>query len=138
MNVLSLISGIFKPAAALIDNLHTSEEEKMQVKQAMFELQVSAFSKAEEYEQELLKAKASIINAEATGQSWLQRNWRPLTMVWFNVLLGMYWFGLTPDGITEATINKLFTLLQIGIGGYIAGRSVEKVVPKIAEVFKKT
>ena len=51
MNWFSLVGSIFKPAAELIDNLHTSDEEKLTIKQKMFELQVEAFNKAEEYEE---------------------------------------------------------------------------------------
>lgn len=137
MNLISLIGDIFRPAADLIDNLHTSDEERLVIKQKMFELQMQAAMKAQEYESELLKAQATIITAEAQGDSWLQRNWRPLMMVWFGVLLGMYWFGFTPDNMSEKTIDNLFTLLQIGIGGYIAGRSVEKIIPKVTEAMKK-
>lgn len=77
-------------------------------------------------ESELIKAASSVIQAEATGESWLQRNWRPLTMVSFNVSIMGYWFGLTPD-LPAYAVESMFTLLQIGIGGYIVGRSAEKI-----------
>lgn len=77
---------------------------------------------------EELQGAVKIIVAEATGESWLQRNWRPLTMISFLGILFLYWFGIQPEGLTQETLDKIFTLLQIGIGGYIAGRSVEKAV----------
>ena len=81
-----------------------------------------------------LEAQVSIITTEAQG-NWLQRSWRPLTMVWFSVLLGMYWFGFAPDYLIDnpATVDQLFGLLKLGIGGYVLGRSVEKSV----EVYSK-
>ena len=133
MSVLSFISEIFKPAAELIDNLHTSEEERLEIKQKMFELQVNAFNKAEEYEQELLKAKASIVMAEAQGASWIQRNWRPITMLTFLVLVVADSFGL----LAFRLANEAWTLLQIGLGGYVVGRSAEKIVPKVTEVMRR-
>jgi len=133
MSVLSFISEIFKPAADLIDNLHTSEEERLEIKQKMFELQVNAFNKAEEYEQELLKAKASIIMAEAQGQSWIQRNWRPITMLSFLVLVICDSFGLLAFRLAD----EAWTLLQIGLGGYVVGRSAEKIVPKVTDMMRK-
>jgi hypothetical protein len=74
-----------------------------------------------------LEASVSIIVAEAQG-NWLQRSWRPLMMIWFGILLGMYWFGFAPDYLVDnpGMMNNLFDLLKIGIGGYIVGRSVEK------------
>ena len=58
-------------------------------------------------------------------------------MIWFAALLGMYWFGFTPENLTQDTINQLFLLMQIGIGGYIVGRSGEKIIPQVVEALKK-
>lgn len=77
-------------------------------------------------ESELLKAASSTVQAEIAGESWLQRNWRPMTMVSFNVAIMGYWFGLTPE-LPAYAVESMFTLLQIGIGGYIFGRSAEKI-----------
>jgi len=75
-----------------------------------------------------LEAKVTIITAEANG-NWLQRSWRPMTMIWFSILLGMYWFGLAPDYLVNNSelVTELFALLKIGIGGYVVGRSAEKI-----------
>ena len=123
MNWFSLIGSIFKPAADLIDNLHTSEEEKLTIKQKMFELQLEAFNKAEEYETKLLDAKQTIITAEANSQSWIARNWRPITMLTFLVLVVGDSMGLLATPLAP----EAWTLLQIGLGGYVVGRSAEKV-----------
>ena len=72
------------------------------------------------------KAAASVVVAEAKGEGWLQRNWSPLTMISFLVLLFMYWFGIHPENLSDQVIMKLFDLLQIGIGGYIISRGAEK------------
>lgn len=122
MGWFSLISNLFVPAAKLIDNLHTSKEEKLEAKQAMFELQVQAFMKAEEYENKLLDAKAAIITAEAQSQSVIARNWRPVTMLVFLGLVVLDSFGV----LTTPLAPEAWTLLQIGIGGYVVGRSAEK------------
>ena len=75
-----------------------------------------------------LESATQIIIAEASGESWLQRNWRPLLMLWFAALLGAHWLGYTPDNLGEETILKLLDIVQIGIGGYVLGRSGEKMV----------
>jgi len=128
MNWFSLVGSIFKPAAELIDNLHTSQEEKLLVKQKMFELQVEAFNKAEEYETKLLDAKKTIITAEAQSQSWVARNWRPITMLTFLCLVVLDSFGVLPFRLA----SEAWTLLQIGLGGYVVGRSAEKVTSVIS------
>jgi hypothetical protein len=47
-----------------------------------------------------------------------------------------YWFGLTPDTIPPEAVDSMFTLVQIGLGGYVVGRSAEKVVPGIIKAWK--
>lgn len=137
MNVLNLIGQIFKPATELIDNLHTSEEEKLQQKGILLDLHTRFLTEALQYEQEQMKAKAEIIKAEAGSQSWITRSWRPITMLAFVGAVLAYWFGLTPDTLTEKAVDNMFLLVQIGIGGYVAGRSIEKVVPSAIEALKK-
>jgi len=75
-----------------------------------------------------IEVRGQVVQAEAQGESWLQRNWRPMTMIWFGVLIGGHWFGFTPQNLSENEILKLFDLMELGLGGYVIGRSVEKVV----------
>lgn len=82
-------------------------------------------------------AATEVIKAEAEGESWLQRNWRPLTMMIFVALIVARWTGHTAPGITEALELRLLGLIEIGLGGYVIGRSVEKVAPVIAQALKK-
>jgi len=83
-------------------------------------------------EQTRLEVRGQAIQAEATGESWLQRNWRPLTMIWFSMLLGGYWFGYTPENLSEEAILSLFGLIKLGLGGYVLGRSAEKITKELS------
>ena len=76
-----------------------------------------------------LEAQAKIVLAEAQG-SWLQRNWRPLLMVVFAGLVVAHWFGFTASNIPESVQNSLLNIVMVGVGGYVMGRSAEKVVNK--------
>ena len=133
MEVLSFISGIFKPAADLVDNLHTSEEEKLQLKKELTVVENQLASKVLDYETKLIESQSSIIKAEATGHSWLQRNWRPITMLTFLVLVVLDVFGV----LTFRLAPPAWTLLQIGLGGYVIGRSAEKIAPAVTDALKK-
>lgn len=82
-------------------------------------------------------AAADVIRTEAEGESWLQRNWRPLTMMVFVGLIVGKWLGYTAPGVSEALELRLLGLIEIGLGGYVIGRSVEKVAPVIAGALKK-
>ena len=82
-------------------------------------------------------AAADVIRTEAEGESWLQRNWRPLTMMVFVGLIVGKWLGYTAPGVSEALELRLLGLIEIGLGGYVIGRSVEKVAPVIAGALRK-
>ena len=83
-------------------------------------------------EQTRLEVRGQAVQAEAKGESWLQRNWRPLTMVWFSFLVGAYWFGYTPENLSEEAVLSLFGLIKLGLGGYVIGRSAEKITKEIS------
>jgi uncharacterized protein involved in response to NO len=78
---------------------------------------------------EIEKAAAGIINTEAASKHWLAANWRPLTMLFFVGMIGARWFGLAPPGLSEAEYLAIYELVKIGLGGYVVGRSAEKILP---------
>jgi len=122
--IMTLISSVFEPAAKLIDEIHTSDEERIDAKTRMLQSQTTLTMKVLDYEAQLMQMKSSIVLAEAQGQSWLQRNWRPITMMSFLILVMLDSFGVLPFRLAE----QAWTLLQIGLGGYVVGRSGEKVM----------
>ena len=83
------------------------------------------------------KEPTDVIIAEAEGESLLLRNWRPIVMIWFSILIGSYWFGFVPVNLPIQAIDGMFNLVQIGLGGYVIGRSGEKIAATIAPVFRK-
>jgi hypothetical protein len=128
------IAAIFEPAVKLVDELHTSAEEKGQMKAALFGAQAGIVTNVLDYESKLAANKTSIILAEAQGESYLQKNWRPILMLVIvaivanNHLLYPYlslFFNAAP--LLELP-DKLWSLMQIGVGGYVVGRSGEKIV----------
>ncbi|KAA3615372.1 MAG: hypothetical protein DWQ05_13530 [Calditrichaeota bacterium] len=129
MGLMSFISGVFKPAAKLIDDIHTSDEERLVLKAKLQEIENALQLKVLEYETKLMEAQKDVISAEATGQSWMQRNWRPITMLTFLALVVLDSFGLLVFRLAE----DAWTLLQIGLGGYVVGRSAEKIVPQFVK-----
>ena len=124
MSIFSFISEIFAPAAKLIDAVHTSTEEKLKLKNQFEVIQNAIAAKHIEYETQLLQAQASVVNSEAQGASSLQRNWRPITMLVFLGLVVCDSFGWLANPLA----SEAWTLLQIGLGGYVTGRSAEKLM----------
>lgn len=131
-SLLNTISRTMDPLAKLIDSVHTSQEERLEAKRKLFAMQSEVFGELMTYEQKLAESRAAIIQAEATGQSWLQRNWRPVTMLTFLVLVVCDAFGWLPFRLAD----EAWTLLQVGMGGYVVGRSVEKIAPKLLDTQK--
>ncbi len=78
-----------------------------------------------------LAQRAGVIKAEAQGEGWLQRSWRPIVMLVFTALIVARWLGWSAPDLSEAVELKLFSIVQIGLGGYIASRGIEKVADKI-------
>ncbi|WP_062262409.1 3TM-type holin [Endozoicomonas arenosclerae] len=74
-----------------------------------------------------LEQQAGVIKAEAQGEGWLQRSWRPIVMLVFTALVVCRWMGWSAPNLSEEVELKLFSIIQLGIGGYIASRGVEKV-----------
>lgn len=83
------------------------------------------------------KLRADIVKSEASSEHWLTAAWRPITMVTFVILIICRWFGLTSDSISEAEYVKLWNIVEIGLGGYVIGRTVEKITPTITDAFRK-
>jgi hypothetical protein len=81
--------------------------------------------------------QAEIVKAEAQSDHWLAACWRPILMLTFGGLIVARWLGFSAPNITEAEVLKLWDIVQLGLGGYVIGRSVEKVMPSIAEALKK-
>jgi Holin of 3TMs, for gene-transfer release len=86
---------------------------------------------------EELKAAASIVEAEAKA-GWFTASWRPLLMyvlifilVW-NYILGPVIKIFTGTIITFELPGDVWTLLQIGLGGYVVGRSGESIARTLA------
>ena len=77
-------------------------------------------------------AAGDIIKAEAQSEHLLAACWRPILMLTFGGLIVARWLGWSAPGISEAEVLKLWDIVQLGLGGYVIGRSIEKVAPQIA------
>ena len=128
MNVLSKIfsSGateLIKGVGGVIDNLHTSKEEKLEAEQKVKELVSS-------YEIEMEKNITERWKMDMQSDSWLSKNIRPLVLV-FLVVATVLLIFIDAGAITFTVQDKWTDLLQLVlitvIGAYFGGRSLEKV-----------
>ena len=118
------ISGVIKEIGNAIDKLFTTEEERLKAKNEIFKV-------LQEQQLELQKLQTEIIVTEANG-NWLQRSWRPILMLAFGFIVIYVKFIAPLFNLPIPPLeNGFWNLLQLGIGGYVVGRSVEKVASTI-------
>jgi hypothetical protein len=123
-----------------VDDLVTSDEERGILKNKLAEIKsvvkiksIEFNAKRLELETVALEAQKTIITAEAQGESWLQRSWRPVLMltitfiIFNNYVLYPYLVLFFENAPVLELPDALFTLLSIGVGGYVVGRSGEKI-----------
>ena len=89
------------------------------------------------------QAAASVVIAEAKSEHTITATWRPILMLVITAIVGWnYLFAPLIELIVQLTTNnqipltielpeELWTLLTVGVGGYIVGRSGEKVASKL-------
>lgn len=126
MDPLSAVLGI---GGKLIDKLLPDPEQKARAQLALLEL-------AQKGELTELTARAEIVKTEAASSHWLAANWRPLTMLIFTGLIVARWFGWAAPALSEAEYLKLWSIVEFGLGGYVVGRSAEKIIPAAAAAMR--
>ena len=113
---------LVKGVGGVIDNLHTSKEEKLEAEQKIKELVVS-------YQTNLEKEISSRWNADMKSDSWLSKNIRPMTLAFLvisTVLMIFIDAGTINFVVEEKWTNLLQLVLITVIGAYFGGRSLEK------------
>jgi hypothetical protein len=142
MGLFDFLGELVKPISDTIIGLDTNAIKKQELQNAISALEISVSEKMLDYEKQLMISQADIIKSEAQGQSWLQRNWRPLLMCMFgfivanNYILVPYLQAMFGWSVQLQIPPDLWDLLKLGIGGYVVGRSVEKTAASVTEVIK--
>lgn len=125
-----LIPALAPILGKIVGNLFPDPEQKAKAEQ---EVLVQLM----QHQQQIETAAAGIIQAEAASQHWLAANWRPITMLTFLGLIVARWFGWAAPNLAEAEYIKLWSIVELGLGGYVIGRSVEKIAPGITDALRR-
>lgn len=117
---------ITKTVSETIDVLSTSDNEKLAAKNALTSTVMANLNAA-------MHEATSVILAEANG-NWLQRSWRPILMLAFGFIIIYEYFISKVFSLPSANLPVDFwDLLELGMGGYVVGRSVEKVAETVTK-----
>ena len=111
------VTGIVSAVGELVDRLTLPARGKKQLETDLLRVFM-------EWEQRVMEARSAVLVEEARG-TWLQRSWRPMVMLTFAVIVLVGTFVSLP--ILDDT-SRFWDLLEIGLGGYVVGRSGEKIV----------
>lgn len=108
-------------------------EDKDKAAQAAHELRIAMM----EHEQTAQQVARDVVVAEAKSEHWITSAWRPLVMLMFAVMIGNNYI-LAPylDAILGTSImfdmpDQAWGLLSVGLGGYVVGRSGEKIASEL-------
>lgn len=114
----------------IIDNLSITDGEKSTAKRELSSIVMASLTR-------ILDAQKKVVLSETSGDR-LQRSWRPIVMLSFAFIV-VYSFFLQPAFFPDAIVVKdsipdhFWKLLENGIGGYVVGRSVEKVAHTVTK-----
>ena len=108
----------------VIGKFVTDPAQRVALQAQVLAAQTALAERAMDLQSQVVDAQSKIITAEATGASWLERDWRPLLMLFFAVIVGFAVFNGGHD-IAGREINPTFvddamTIVKIGVGGYVA------------------
>lgn len=131
MNIWTKLFGksgeaITKTIGETIDGITTSDEEKALAKEKLTNTVMTHLVSA-------IQAQKDVIVSESQG-NWLQRSWRPILMLSFGFIIIYRYFLSQVFALPAVDLPVDFwELLNIGIGGYVVGRSVEKVADSVVK-----
>lgn len=132
MSFAAFIPLIGKVLDAIFPDKQAAEQAKLKVLElASGDARASLDAEVKEF-----VGRAEVVKAEAASSHWLAANWRPILMLTFGGLIVARWFGWAAPDLAPAEYAKLWDIVQLGLGGYVIGRSAEKIVPSVMGAIK--
>jgi|TARA_R110002074_G_scaffold170136_2_gene332441 hypothetical protein len=116
-------SELIKGIGGVVDNLHTSKEEKLEAEHKIKEMIMG-------YEAEMQKQVTERWKMDMQSDSWLSKNIRPLVLIFLvvsTILLVFIDAGVISFEVKSSWVDLLQLVLITVIGAYFGGRSLEKV-----------
>lgn len=134
------IGDLIEKVGGVVDRFVTTGDDKLKAQFELVKLERDFQMQVMQLDQKWAETQADVIKSEATSQSWLARNWRPILMLVFTYIVAHnYVFAPVLGAFTTKVAAvplppEMWDLLKIGMGGYIVGRSAEKIAPAITEI----
>lgn len=125
--MIPVLDAVLNIGGKVIDRLWPDPAQQTAAKMELLRL-------AQEGEFRELEASMQVVVAEAKSEHWLTATWRPITMLVFvavvanNLIIAPYLSMLFSVNVALPMPDQVWELLNLGIGGYLMGRTVEKAV----------
>ena len=142
ISLAGLLTSIFTGplVKAVLDVVERAQQAKMDRAAIEAELKRAIAAELGRVAATELQARRDVLIAELRGESWLQRNWRPIVALtaffsyWFVIVAYPFlqaggWLPAVRFG--EVGLQNMFWLTTVAIGGYIGGRTLEKLARTI-------
>ena len=128
MNILGMLTGggtkdLIEGVGGVIDNLHTSKEEKLEAEKKIKDMIMG-------YEAQMQKEVSNRWKVDMNSDSWLSKNIRPMVLIFLVVATVLMIFidaGMLTFEVKDTWVDLLQLVLITVIGAYFGGRSLEKV-----------
>jgi len=119
---IPVINDLLSSISAAVSNLSADSKEKEKIKSEITYAILSHYDK-------IAQMQRDIISNETKG-NWLQRSWRPIVMLTFAAIVVL---GVFIDIPILEEGSQFWDLLELGLGGYVIGRSAEKITTTIGK-----
>jgi hypothetical protein len=146
IDVGNVVGDLLGPIRKIVDEFKFSGEEKARAKLALYGAEIGLAGRMLEYEADMMQAKASVVLAEAQGDSWIQKTWRPITamsfvfLILYNIIFQpmLQWFlNWVAPHVPSLPIIEIpgwvGASLALCLGGYVASRGAEKITATVVK-----
>ena len=117
---MGVLQNVIREIGDIVNRLSVSSREKQKIQE---EIQSLVYR----YKSELVREQSAAVGDEMRG-NWLQRSWRPMVMLVLTLLVVL---GVFTESSMLSDTSRFWDLLEIGLGGYVVGRSGEKIIEAV-------
>ena len=118
------IKGVGEAVSGVLDKCITTADDRLKAKEGIMNV-ITDYSKS------LVSSARDVLVVELQG-NWLQKSWRPILMLAFGFIIVYEYFISSIFNLPKSNLpDKFWTLLEIGMGGYVIGRTAEKVADSV-------
>lgn len=152
-NPVEAIGKLGDSVTGILDEIKVDDQERAKAREDILRVIGETKHATLAYLESTTASQRDVIVSEAKAESWLTRSWRPMIMCLFGYVIGWNYalaplieallsifvaFGWLPPGSatdavpTQEIPPQMWTLLTVGIGGYIGSRGAEKLVKNLS------